>query len=280
MPKHIFHINHSDDSFIDGYILYKNNSNLKPLVIILHGFMASKDWGFFPHIAKSIAKNLGVSLIFDFSHNGRPDNNQFFREPHKFSQNTITKQLNDLKIIIEKLKSNELTPKLKLNEIWDGRIFLLGHSLGSAIGLIYSNQYEGINRISAWAPIAYFDRYSERQKKIWKEKGYLEFQMNQTKQILRIDLDYLNDIENNIQKYSIINSVKNSKIPIQIIYGNEDLTISKNEVEQIISNINKSLTSIEFISNSGHTFGFTSVRDKPNKSLKEAIQKTINFFIK
>lgn len=279
MAKIPFHINESND-LIDGYILYYKQNIRKPLIIILHGFKASKDWGFFPLLAKSIAKQVGISLIFDFSRNGKPDKNYYFRQANKFANNTITRQIEDLKVVIDKFKKCELISNERLSKLWDGRIFLLGHSLGAGIALLYTQFYNNIERISAWAPIGLLNRYSERQKQIWKDKGYLEFQINQTRQLLRINVDYLIDIENNIEKYSISDAVKNLNILLQIIYGKEDLTITKAEIDLIKKNINQQMASIHLIKNTGHTFGYNSTNENLPIGFNEALDLTIEFFNK
>lgn len=279
MAKIPFHINECND-LIDGYILYYKKNIKKPLIIILHGFKASKNWGFFPLLTKSIAKQVGIALIFDFSRNGKPDKNYYFRQANKFANNTITRQIEDLKVVIDKFKKYELISYERLNKIWDGRIFLLGHSLGAGIAFLYTYFYNNIDRISAWAPIGLLNRYSERQKQMWKDKGYLEFQINQTRQILRINVDYLMDIENNIEKYSISNAVKNLNIQLQIIYGKEDLTITKIEADLIKKNINQQMASIHLIKNTGHTFGYNSANDKLLLGFNDALELTIEFFNK
>ncbi|MEM4261267.1 MAG: dienelactone hydrolase family protein, partial [Candidatus Woesearchaeota archaeon] len=167
-----------------------------------------------------------------------------------------------------------------LDKIWNGQIFLLGHSLGAGIAFIYNKFFDNIDKISAWAPIAYLDRYSDRQKEIWKKNGYIEFQVNQTNQTLRMNLDYLLDIENNAEKYSIIDSVKNLSIPLQIIYGQEDLTITKYERNILTSNLNHNDVSIIYINNTGHTFGYSSNKREIGKGFKEALKQTIEFFNK
>ncbi|MEM4261268.1 MAG: hypothetical protein QXG00_08545, partial [Candidatus Woesearchaeota archaeon] len=100
MSIHSFHILEGSDISIDGSILYYKNTDKKPLTIILHGFKASSNWGFFPLLAKMIAREVGISLIFDFSYNGKPDRNYYFKDAEKFSRNTITRQIEDLKTVI------------------------------------------------------------------------------------------------------------------------------------------------------------------------------------
>ena len=51
-----------------------------------------------------------------------------------------------------------------------------------------------------------FDRYTDRLKKEWKDKGYIETENTRTKQMMRFNYTYLEDIEKNREKLDILKS--------------------------------------------------------------------------
>ena len=53
------------------------------------------------------------------------------------------------------------------------KIGIVGHSRGGGIAIIKAREDERIKAVAGWSTVSYFDRYTEGQRKRWREKGYV-----------------------------------------------------------------------------------------------------------
>ena len=128
------------------------------------------------------------------------------------------------------------------------------------------------------ASIAKFDRYTGEQKKRWREKGYIEIPNTRTNQMMRMNAELLNDIEENSGRLNILNAAAGLKKPYLIIHGKEDLAVKYTDAENIYSSSDPSLTELNIIENTGHTFGVEHPFKGSTKAFDEAIKLTTEFF--
>jgi dienelactone hydrolase len=266
---------------IKGDIRFPAGKSDLPAVIIIHGFKGFKDWGFIPYVAEKIAFSGAITITFNFSMNGIDGSSDLLDRPEDFAENTITRQLSDALIVIDFFKNKYLP---EINDKWNGRIFLLGHSLGGAISLLISLHRDCIDKIALWAAISTFDRYTERQKKIWRKKGFMEFVNMKTSQALRLNLSYLEDFEQNEKEFSILDAASKFMNQLLIIHGEQDMTVPMKEAlileKAYLNNSNVTSKSLlkKIIGNTGHTFGINHPFESSNASLNEAIKTTTEFF--
>ena len=263
----------SGDLFIPS-----NAQNPMPLVIISHGFKAWKDWGFYPYVSEKIADAGAIVVCFNFSLNGNPDVHAFIRETEKFAKNTVSQEINDLEAVINAftISGNQIFSNVK--NFWNGNIFLLGHSMGAAVSLLTMRTNANISKTVLWASIAKFDRYTERQKKLWQEKGFLEFSNYKTKQILRMNVKYLDDIENNRDLFHLPSAISELSRPALIVHGLQDVTVPVREAEELIEADNNNILQVYIIEKTGHTFGIAHPFKRSSPYLERAINKTFEFF--
>lgn len=241
-----------------------------PLVIFLHGFKGNKDWGFIPYYCEEISKAGFIVVKYNHSFTGYNASEPGLIDVPNFEQMTISRQLEDINDLIQHLLE---MPEIKNNH--NGEIVLIGHSMGGAVSLLHSYLQGKINKIILLASIAYFDRYTERQKALWKSAGVIEFPNTRTNQILRLKSDFLLDLEANFEKFDIINAVSKLSIPIKIFHGEQDLTVKINEAEMLIAannNIQK-----EYIPSASHTFNIDTKGIKSNPILNHIINESIIF---
>lgn len=216
-------------------------------IIFVHGFKGFKDWGFVPYIGEYLSKRGFLVLTFNFSHNGIGDNLSEFTELGKFAENTFSREIRELNEIISALKENSF------EDITIGKIGIIGHSRGGAISLLSSYKSDDVNAIAIWASISNFDRYSKRQKIEWRKKGFFEVMNMRTKQIMRLNVSLLDDIEK-FSQGSIENAVRNLNKPLLIAHGDQDIAVPIKEAEKIYQWADKSKTEFYKIYGTGHTF--------------------------
>jgi len=262
-----------DDQHLKADIYYSESKTLMPIVLFMHGFKGYKDWGFIPYVCEKFANEGHISVSFDFRFNGIVDIERRIYNPEIFAKNTISQEIIDAQDIIMSLKNDKF-----IADIWNGKIYIIGHSLGCAIALMIANQFECIKTIALWAPIANFNRYSLRQIQTWKETGKLEFEIFDTKQKMWLGDAFLRDLELNYPKNILREKAKEINVPYLVLHGSEDLTVKPIEGLQIAS-AGKYSKYIE-IEKTGHTFGVHSFFDKPTTALLQIIKETKDFFNK
>jgi uncharacterized protein len=254
------------------------NSNLEKgnCIIFVHGFKGFKDWGFGPYLAKYLAEEGNFVITFNFSHNGVGEDSTDFNELKKFADNTYSKEVNEIKEIVRAYKTDFF------GEINDqNKIGLLGHSRGGGVSIIATNIIKEIDALVTWSAISNFDRYSERQKEEWKLKGYFEIMNARTKQMMRLNKVFLDDIESNSSGLlNVEKALGKINIPYLIVHGDQDLAVPIDEAEMIYSWSNKTVTELYKISGTGHTFDIKHPFEGPTVAFEKVIAKTSQFFHK
>lgn len=277
VAKEYFEIANEFGDILCGDVYYPGAKREKiPLIIISHGFKGFKDWGFFPYISNFFAKRNNIVLCFNFSHNGNPNNEIIITDTKKFANNTISKEKEDLEFIISSFSKSLVEAFSLVKDLWNGEIFLIGHSLGGGISLLVANDNPIVKKVALWASIAKFDRYTERQKKEWREQGYIEFTNQRTNQLLRMNINYLDDIERN--KYDLPLIISQLHTQVLLIHGRQDVTVPLKEAQLLInSDVNK-IIKYEIIENTGHTFGIEHPFSVTTPALECAMNLTFNYF--
>jgi pimeloyl-ACP methyl ester carboxylesterase len=253
---------------------YFNESRfLGNLLIFVHGFKGFKDWGFGPYLADYFSNRGFLAVTFNFSHNGIGDNQQEFTELEKFAQNTFSLEISELNDLIDSIKSGVFGLELS------GKIGILGHSRGGAISLFVASKRNDINGVALWASISKLDRSSDRQKSEWKKKGAIEVLNTRTKQVMRLNVSLLEDIEkNSAGSLNLENSVRNLRCPLLIAHGDQDLAVPIAEADQLYEWSDKSITEYYRIIGTGHTFGIVHPFNGSNEKFEKLLNKTANFF--
>ncbi len=271
-------IKKNDSEFIQSSLYYNTvqNINKAPLIIFAHGFKGFKDWGGFPYLYAQLAGDAFAVLSFNFSYNGVNKSRPMeFTELDRFARNTHSIELNDIKTVIDSAAAFADKYNIDIEKIG-----LLGHSRGGGVSIITAAKDDRIKALVTLASIAKFGRYTDEQKKRWREKGYIEIPNTRTNQMMRMNISLLNDIEENSERLNILNAAAGLKKPYLIIHGKEDLAVKYTDAENIYSSSDKSLTELRIIENTGHTFGVEHPFKGTTKSFDEAISLTAGFFRK
>jgi len=259
------------DIFAD---LYNNGkSGQKPLLIFVHGFKGFKNWGGFPYMLEKLSDSGYNAAAINFTHNG-VDNSlpSEFTKLDLFSKNTFTRELNELKQAIDHFYYNAENYNIDKN-----RIALIGHSRGGGISILQSARDERIKCLVALASVAAFDRYGDKTKEIWRRQGFLEIENTRTKQMMRLNLTLLDDIEKNSAELDIAAAMSKIKIPVLIVHGREDISVKYNEAETLYSRSDKTKTELFLLENTGHTFGAVHPFKGTTDAFETVIEKIKGF---
>jgi pimeloyl-ACP methyl ester carboxylesterase len=244
------------------------------MIFLVHGFKGFKDWGFGPFVGEFFAQNGYTLTTFNFSHNGIDEDPLNFTALDKFADNTFTRELNEIDFLIDSYVEG------KLGDIKGGnKIGVIGHSRGGAISLLSASSNRGVDALVTWSAVSSFDRYSERQKKEWKEKGYFEVLNSRTNQMMKLNFNLLKDLEeNSTGRLNIRNAAGALNKPWLIVHGEQDLAVNIREAEELYEWSNKSMTRFMPVESTGHTFDIKHPFEGSNKKFDRVTDATLKFF--
>ena len=242
-------------------------------IIYVHGFKGFKDWGFVPYMSDYFSNNEFSVITFNFSHNGIGENLLDFDEMDKFAKNTFSLEISELNEVIDAYLRGFF------GDISNNPIGLLGHSRGGVVALLTASMRNEIKAVASWSSISKLERYTERQKEEWKEKGFVEVVNSRTNQLMRLDITLLEDIENN--KNTTLNvkqALNNLNKPLLIVHGEQDLTVPIEEANILYDWSNKKLTEKYFIPAIGHTYDIKHPFEGSNPKFEALLERTKTFF--
>ena len=257
-------------------IFFKESNQLKSIIIFCHGYKGFKDWGAWNLMAETFA-NAGFFFVkFNFSHNGGTvEQPTDFPDLEAFGNNNYSKELDDLGNVIDWVSENsEIKNEIDLNEI-----YLIGHSRGAGIVLLKSNEDPRAKKVISLAGVSdYKSRFPKKEKlQEWKEKQVYFVKNGRTHQEMPHFYQFFRDFEKNEKRLNIKKATKNLEIPLLIIHGNKDTSVSINEAKSLHKWNSKS--TFKIIENSNHVFGTAHPWEKERlpEELSEAIETAIDF---
>ncbi len=248
----------------------------KPLIIISHGYKGFREWGFIPFLAEKLSETNCIAVNIDFSLNGIVDSNKMYFNTDIFAINTVSQELIDLNLLIDTLK-------VQLIDLWNGEIFLIGHSLGGAVSLITANERNDITGLCLMGTISTLDRNTKRQKDLWRANGRVEMKIPITKQIIWQNVEYLEDKERNSDRFNLLKCINNLQIPISIIHGVQDVTVPPREAKLLFESTNSknnNNVTLELIPKCNHIFNIKHPFENSNDQINQAFNCIISTILK
>lgn len=250
---------------------YAETDKKLPLVIFVHGYKGYKDWGAWNLMAEKLTKAGFFFVKFNFSHNGTtvedPNN---FADLEAFGNNNYSKELSDLKFVIDYFAKHE--------KVDDQKIVLIGHSRGGGISIIKTCEDIRINGLITLASVDSLDRFPKNDAfENWKNKGVYFVENGRTKQQMPHYYQFFEDFKNDEHRFDVERSMEMAKAHVLIIHGTNDESVSVKNAEHLhILNPNSELYLIE---NANHTFGGKEPWEENElpKDLNEVIEKSIEF---
>jgi len=269
-----FRLKTKEGDFVNINAFGLENVKSSTCIILVHGFKGFKDWGFFPYTAKHFADKGFFVLSFNFSHNGVDDQGFDFNRLDKFAKNTVSLEVSELVQVINAYRNGFF-----VRDVF-GKVCLVGHSRGGGIALL-SSFIEKVDTYIVWSSVAYFDRYTERQKKEWRQAGFFEALNSRTNQMMRMNISLLEDIEANKNgSLNVENAVKDLNKPLLIVHGEQDLTVPVAEGEKIFIWSDETKSKFEMIPSAGHSFDIVHPFNGSNEKFERVLFKTQEFLDK
>lgn len=260
------------------YDLYYNQNNTKkPLVVFCHGYKGFKDWGSWNLVAKAFSKSDCFFVKFNFSYNGGTiDNPIDFPDLEAFAENNYTKELTDLKNIIDFLLHKKHSFS---NEIDTANITLIGHSRGGGIVSIMASEDKRITKLITLASVSdYGNRFGTEVERLqWKKDGVKTVLNGRTKQQMPHNYQFYEDFKENQDRLNIQLAVRQLEIPHLIIHAKNDKAVSFSDALDLHKwSPSSKLLNIE---NSNHVFNAAQPWEKEDlpMALNQVVEASLRF---
>lgn len=245
-----------------------------PLLLVLHGFKGYKDYGFFPHLTRTLAAAGLVAVRFNFSHSGMDEDTSTFGRPDLFEKDTWSSQMEDVQAVRAAAASGELP---NADRIDTGRIGLIGHSRGGATALLAAGHHPRIRAVVTMAAPAATDYLTETQKNELREKGYLVSPSARTGQNLRIGRQWLDDLEAHRDKLNLTAAVARISCPLLIVHGMADESVPCTCAKTIAAAYSGTAKQL-IVEAANHTFNCANPMEHPSPALNQVLAAAASFF--
>ncbi|MBN1164076.1 MAG: alpha/beta fold hydrolase [Candidatus Krumholzibacteriota bacterium] len=245
----------------------------RPVIVVCHGFLGYKRWGFFPYLSEHLAAAGFHVLTLSFSRNGIDEHTGLITKPEEFAANTVSREVADL----ENAGRFVISDSFPL-PVQGPRLGLLGHSRGGSACLLASFSCPAVRSIVTWSAASKLDRYTDLRKQEWKRTGRLEFKESRSPTPLWLDYAYYRDIDRNREKFDLKSRAADLKIPHLIVHGERDAAVTLKEARRLVQLPRPGKVSLQIIKGCGHTFGISHPMRGPTRGLEKATSLTVAWF--
>jgi len=246
----------------------------RALIVLCHGFLGYKRWGFFPYLSDRLAGAGFDALTMSFSLNGVDEATGLFDRPGEFARNTVSAEIADLRAVLAFVRSGALD-----REGVNGRALgLFGHSRGAAVALLAAGECPETRSIVTWSTLGRLDRYTARRKAAWKKEGALVFNDPRARGPLRLDYSYYEDIDARRETFDLPRAAAALSIPHLMVHGERDAAVTLREARTLLAEPRKGAARLEIVRGAGHTFNVTHPMRRPTGALERAAGLSADWF--
>jgi len=243
------------------------------LVLVAHGFKGFKDWGFFPHLAESLAQNGFAALRFNFARNGVGEDPLAFDRLDLFEENSLSREIADLEDTLA-----AVTDHPAFEEVATGRPGLFGHSRGGGVAIMFAAKEPRIRSLVTWASISDPRRFFPPEfLEKWREDGVIHVENARTKQMMPLGRDLLADLADRTEEIDVPAAEAALTAPHLIVHGEEDEAVALDQGEALLKSAGDN-GKLHVVAETGHTFGAVHPFAGTTKALTDAIDATVEHF--
>jgi len=192
------------------FTYHHGRPNAPEIVLIGHGVTGNKDRPFVLALAEGLAKAGIPAVRFSFAGNGASEG--------KFSESTISKEVEDLGSVIDAFKDRELC--------------YIGHSMGGAVGVLRAAKDPRIKALVSLAGMVHTKAFAEREFGMVKPgEGFMWDDTN-----CPLSQRYMDDMA---KIGTVVESGAKIRVPWLLIHGIEDDVVPLQDSLDIFSRANE-----------------------------------------
>ena len=241
-------------------------------VVVCHGFKGFRTWGFFPPLARALARAGHAAVTFDFSHNGVGADGVDFSALELFRENTHTRDVDEIRMVLDALRGGVLTRRAPL------RIGLFGHSRGGGEAILAAAEDPRVDALVTWASIADIPaRWTAEQAAAWGRGETVEVANQRTGQMMPIGPGYWRDVQMNRERLDVGRAAASLTIPWLIVHGEDDTSVPPSEGRALFDAAGEE-TELLLVEGTGHTFGAVHPYAGATPELRAAADATVEWF--
>lgn len=269
-----FEIQNRHGDSIRGDIHLPDDPAGAPVLLICHGFKGFKDWGGFPFAADFLATHGFAAVRFNFSLNGIGEQFEEFTLLENFARNTISRELEDLRDLIDAMERGEIVPQPGVR----ARVGLIGHSLGGGVAILHAAEDARVRGVVSWAGVADFMRWGKKTRALWRKQGRIEIENGRTHQMMPMDVTMLEDIETNRARFDIPQAAARIGGPLLVVHGAQDVSVPIEEGHRVAAAADPSRTRFVSIPRADHTFGIRHPFIGTTSAFTTVLEETVRHF--
>lgn len=241
-------------------------------VVVCHGFKGFRTWGFFPPVARALARAGHAVVTFDFSRNGVGADGVDFSALDRFRENTHTRNVDEIRVVLDALRGGVLLPREPRS------VGLFGHSRGGGEAVLAAAEDPRVEALVTWAAISDIAaRWTAEQVAAWERGETVEITNARTGQRMPIAASYWRDVQMNRDRLDILGAAAALTIPWLIVHGEDDATVGAEEGRALFDAAGDE-TELLLVEGAGHTFGAVHPYAGATPELKAATEATIEWF--
>jgi dienelactone hydrolase len=257
---------------IRGDVRVPAGTEPRSAVVVCHGFKGFRGWGFFPAVARALARAGHAAVTFDFSRNGVGADGVDFSALERFRENTHTRDVDEIRTVIDALRGGSLTRRAPV------RIGLLGHSRGGGEAVLAAAEDPRVDALVTWAAISDIPaRWSAEHVAAWERGETVEIVNQRTGQRMPIAPSYWRDVQMNRERLDVLRAAGSLTIPWLIVHGEDDETVPAEEGRALFEAGGEE-TELLLVEGTGHTFGAAHPYAGATPELRAAVEATVEWF--
>ncbi len=250
-----------------------------PVIVISHGFLGYKDWGFFPYLTKRAVEKGYAAVRFSFSQSGVTPPSRSINRPDLFRENTIKSELEDYAVLFDALGSGELPFSERLDI---SHCALIGFSRGGATAVLYSSDpvYENKSaRVKVLCTIGAMSdwfAFDNRMMDFWDENREMRIEYP-GKGDLVLGPSALEDYELHSSSYHLLRAAGKITIPWLIFHGAKDSTVPTENSKVLYEHSDQRLSVLSIIEDCDHSMNWKSNSSESDPAFAKATETLFGF---
>lgn len=236
-----------------------------PCVVLVHGYMVSSEWGFWPELAERLARIGIASARVTFSGDGVGADLRTIEDLAAVANATYVAELEDLRALRGRL---DAMPGL-------GPFALVGHSRGGGMGAVHAAENGDYRAVVLWAAFDGVLRFSDERLRKWREQGWIdvvhygladgsarladdaalrapELVVDAARSRIRLDVSVLESALQHAARLDVLGACARLRCPVLVVHGARDRSLPLPVAERLRTASRGELVVIE---DAGHVFG-------------------------